>query len=190
MRVEHVGKNIDLTEFIKTFTEGKLGRLRNYFKEIDISDDSVEVKVVYTFEKHGNRNRVDMHINIHAGNGNGGILHAWEESNDLYTAIDYVIDEIERQLVKLKSKKIEDRRRLALEKERNKYRNLKEESIERPLIVQEPMPLEKPLTIEDALMILQETGAFFLPFRNAYTNEINIIYRKKAGNYGLIVPGT
>jgi putative sigma-54 modulation protein len=52
------------------------------------------------------------------------------------------------------------------------------------------MPLEKPLTIEDALMILQETGAFFLPFRNAYTNEINIIYRKKAGNYGLIVPGT
>jgi putative sigma-54 modulation protein len=188
MRIEHIGKNIDLTDFIKAFTEGKLERLKNYFKEIDVADDSVEVKVVYTYEKHGNRNRVDMHININSENG--GVLHAWEESNDLYTAIDYVIDEIERQLVRLKARRKEQIRRLALEKEKNKYKDLKEESIERPLIVQEPMPLEKPLTVEDALLILQETGAFFLPFRNAQTNEINILYRKKAGNYGLIVPGT
>jgi len=187
MRIEHIGKNVDLTEFIKSYTEGKLNRLKNYLREIDVAEDVVEVKVIYSFEKHGHRNRVDMHINIKTEDG--GILHAWEENQNLYTAIDFLIDEIERQLVRLKSKKREAIRRLALEKERNKYRNLYTEEYNRPLIEQEPMPLEKPLTVEDALMILQETGAFFLPFRNSQTNEINIIYRKKAGNYGLIVPG-
>jgi len=187
MKIEHIGKNIDLTDYIKSYAETKVERLRNYFREINPSEDSISIKIIYSFEKHGHRNRVDMHINLASI---GGVLHAWEESNDLYTAIDYVIDEIERQLVRLKSRRLEERRRVALEKEKNKYSEVKEESMERPLIVQEPMPLEKPLSVEDALMILQETGAFFLPFRNSETNEINILYRKKAGNYGLIVPGT
>ena len=187
MKIEHIGKNIDLTDYIKSYAETKVERLRNYFREINPSEDSISIKITYSFEKHGHRNRVDMHINLASI---GGVLHAWEESNDLYTAIDYVIDEIERQLVRLKSRRLEERRRVALEKEKNKYSEVKQESMERPLIVQEPMPLEKPLSVEDALMILQETGAFFLPFRNSETNEINILYRKKAGNYGLIVPGT
>lgn len=188
MRIEHIGKNLELTDYIKSFTESKLERLKNYFREIDISEDSVEIKVTYSFEPKGHRNRVDIHINLNAPGG--GTLHAWEESNDLYTAIDYVMDEIERQLVRLKSRRLEQRRRTALLKEKSKYKDIKESNYEKPLIVEESMPIEKPLTVEDALMVIQETGAFFLPFRNAQTNEINIIYRKKAGNYGLIVPGT
>ncbi|WP_456399442.1 ribosome hibernation-promoting factor, HPF/YfiA family [Persephonella sp.] len=188
MKVEHVGKNIDVTEFIKNYTEHKLERLKPYVKDIDLEDDSIEVRVTYAFEKHRHRNRVD--IDIYFKTPGGGVIHAWEESNDLYSAIDFVIDEVERQLVRLKARRKEERRRLAKLKELEKRTVSTEESIERPLIVQEPMPLEKPLSVEDARILLEEMGAFFLPFRNAETGEVNVIYRKKAGNYGLITPGT
>jgi len=106
------------------------------------------VRVTYTFEKHRHRNRVD--IDIYFNTPGGGVIHAWEESNDLYSAIDFVIDEVERQLVRLKSRRKEESRRLA-RAEKMKQLTPQEESIERPLIVQEPMPLEKPLSVEDAL---------------------------------------
>ena len=187
MKVEHVGKNIDVTDFIKDYTEHKLERLKPYLKDVDLAEDSVNVRVTYDFEKHRHRNRVD--IDIYLNTPGGGVIHAWEESNDLYSAIDFVIDEVERQLVRLKSRRIEERRRLAKLKEMEKRAPEEKPSIERPLIVEEPLTLEKPITVEDARLLLEETGAFFLPFRNAETGEINVIYRKKAGNYGLIFPG-
>jgi len=187
MKVEHVGKNIQVTDFIKDYTEHKLERLKPYLKDIDIADDSVNIRVTYDFEKHRHRNRVD--IDVYFNTPGGGVIHAWEESNDLYTAIDFVIDEVERQLVRLKARRVEERRRLAKLKEQERRTAVKEESIERPLIVLEPLPMEKPMTVEDARLLLEEMGAFFLAFRNAETGEINVIYRKKAGNYGLIAPG-
>ncbi len=187
MKIEHVGKNVQVTDFIKDYTEHKLERLKPYLKDVDIAEDSVLVRVTYSFEKHRHRNRVD--IDIYFNTPGGGVIHAWEESNDLYSAIDFVIDEVERQLVRLKSRRVEERRRLAKLKEMEKRAPEETPSIERPLIVEEPLPLEKPMTVDDARLLLEETGAFFLPFRNAESGEINVIYRKKAGNYGLILPG-
>jgi putative sigma-54 modulation protein len=92
------------------------------------------VRIVYDFEKHRHRYRVDM--DVYLNTPGGGVIHAWEESNDL------------------------------------------ESSIERPLIVVEPLPSEKPMTVEDA-RLLEETGAFFLPFINSETGEVNVIYGKK-----------
>ncbi len=187
MKIEHIGKNIEVTDFIRDYTEHKLERLKPYLKDVDVSEDSVLVKVTYTFEQHRHRNRVD--IDIYFNTPGGGVIHAWEESNDLYSAIDFVIDEVERQLVRLKSRRLEERRRLAKLKELERTAVREQPSIERPLIVEEPLPIEKPMTVDDARMLLEEMGAFFLPFRNAETGEINVIYRKKAGNYGLISPG-
>jgi putative sigma-54 modulation protein len=187
MKIEHVGKNIQVTDFIRDYTEHKLERLKPYLKEVDVAEDSVQVRVTYDFEKHRHRNRVD--IDIYFNTPGGGVIHAWEESNDLYTAIDFVVDEVERQLVRLKARRVEERRRLAKLKEKQLREGETEESIERALIVLEPLPIEKPMTVDDARLLLEEMGAFFLPFRNAETGEINVIYRKKAGNYGLIAPG-
>ncbi|MGC9120302.1 MAG: ribosome hibernation-promoting factor, HPF/YfiA family [Sulfurihydrogenibium sp.] len=185
MQIEHVGKNIQLTDFIKSYTEHKLERLKNYLKDLDTEEDSVRVRVVYDFEKHRHRNRVD--IDIYFNTPGGGVIHAWEESNDLYSAIDFVIDEVERQLIRLKSRRVEEKRRQA------RLQALKEHtpekpSVERPLITVEPLPSEKPMSVEDARLLLEELGAFFLPFINSETGQVNVIYRKKAGNYGLIVP--
>ncbi|HXG30221.1 MAG TPA: sigma 54 modulation/S30EA ribosomal C-terminal domain-containing protein [Thermodesulfobacteriota bacterium] len=52
----------------------------------------------------------------------------------------------------------------------------------------EKIPIDKPLSVEEALMMLQDEGRFFLPFRNAETGEIGIVYRKKNGKYGLVSP--
>lgn len=187
MKIEHVGKNIQVTDFIKDYAEHKLEKLKPYLKDIDISEDSVIVKITYDFEKHRHRNRVD--IDIYFNTPGGGVIHAWEESNDLYAAIDFVIDEVERQLVRLKARRVEERRRLAKLKEQERRTAVEEESIKKPLITLEPLPIEKPMTVDDARLLLEEMGSFFLPFRNAETGEINVIYRKKAGNYGLIAPG-
>lgn len=185
MQVEHVGKNIEVTDFIKAYTEHKLERLKHYLKNLDVTPDAVRVRIVYDFEKHRHRNRVD--IDVYLNTPGGGVIHAWEESNDLYSAIDFVIDEVERQLVRLKQRRIEAARREA-RLEKMKEHTVQESSIERPLIVVEPLPSEKPMTVEDARLLLEETGAFFLPFINSETGEVNVIYRKKAGNYGLITP--
>jgi len=185
MQVEHVGKNIEVTDFIKAYAEHKLERLKHYLKDLDVAPDAVRVRIVYDFEKHRHRNRVD--IDVYLNTPGGGVIHAWEESNDLYSAIDFVIDEVERQLVRLKQRRIEAARREA-RLEKMKEHTVQESSIERPLIVVEPLPSEKPMTVEDARLLLEETGAFFLPFINSETGEVNVIYRKKAGNYGLIAP--
>lgn len=185
MQVEHVGKNIEVTEFIKSYTEHKLERLKNYLKDLDTNENSVRVRVVYDFEKHRYRNRVD--IDIYFNTPGGGVIHAWEESNDLYSAIDFVIDEVERQIIRLKSRRIEEKRREG-RLEKLKEHTVTTPSIERPLITIEPLPVDKPMTVEDAKLMLEELGAFFLPFINSETGQVNIIYRKKAGNYGLITP--
>lgn len=185
MQVEHVGKNIEVTDFIKAYTEHKLERLKHYLKDLDTNEDSVRVRVVYDFEKHRHRNRVD--IDVYFNTPGGGVIHAWEESNDLYSAIDFVIDEVERQLIRLKSRRIEEKRREA-RLEKLKEHTVTTPSIERPLITVEPLPVDKPMTVGDAKLMLEELGAFFLPFINSETGQVNVIYRKKAGNYGLITP--
>lgn len=183
MQVEHVSRNFELTDFIKNYMEHKLERLKHYLRELDTASDSVRTRVVYDYEKHRHRYRVD--IDVYFNTPGGGVIHAWEESNDLYSAIDFVIDEVERQLIRLKSRRIEERRREA-KLESLKEHTTVEPSIQRPLITVEPLPVDKPLHVEDARIMLEELGAFFLPFINSETGQINVIYRKKGGNYGLI----
>ncbi|MEZ0324234.1 MAG: ribosome-associated translation inhibitor RaiA [Hydrogenothermaceae bacterium] len=185
MQIEHVARNFELSEFIKNYAEHKLERLKHYLRELDTAEDSVRVRVVYDYEKHRHRYRVD--IDVYFNIPGGGVIHAWEESNDLYSAIDFVIDEVERQFIRLKSRRIEERRRQA-KLESLKEQTTVESSIQRPLITLEPLPVDKPITVEDARIMLEEMGAFFLPFINSETGQVNVIYRKKGGNYGLIAP--
>ncbi|MCX7738828.1 MAG: ribosome-associated translation inhibitor RaiA [Hydrogenothermaceae bacterium] len=183
MQVEHVSRNFELSEFIRNYTEHKLERLKHYLREIDTAEDSVRVRVVYNYEKHRHRYRVD--IDIYFNTPGGGVIHAWEESNELYSAIDFIIDEVERQLIRLKSRRIEEKRREA-RLESLREHTASEPSIQRAVITVEPLPVDKPISVEDARIMLEELGAFFLPFINSETGQISVIYKKKGGNYGLV----
>ena len=193
MNIEFRGKDIEFTEAMKSFIEGKLSRFNRYLKEA--GEDQIETIVTlssvrskhkdFAGESHPTMYRVDL--DIYLKTVGGGAIHAWEEDPDVFTALDKVLDEVERQLIKLKQRRLELRRKSAkIKEEMHTPQPLPPEERERPLIVEEELSIEKPMSVEDAIMELKESGAFFIPFVDMETGELRIAYRKKGGNYGII----
>jgi putative sigma-54 modulation protein len=164
-------------ESLKSYAEEKISKIKKYL------DTPVEGHVVLSVEKF--RHQADVTLNI-----NGVRIKGVEETGDMYSAIDQVMDKIEQQL-KRHLGRIKDRR----------TDNRKEE----PGLTGEgldelgPMPYEdttivverlvaKPMDPEEAAMQLHMSTLDFLVFRNARSMEINVIYRRKDGNLGLIEP--
>ena len=193
MNIEFRGVDVQITDAMKSFIEGKLKRFNRYLKEA--GEDQVEVIVSISAVRARHKDyagdskpivyRVDMHMYLK--NLPHGSIHAWEEDTDVFTALDQVLDEIERQLIKLKQRRLEQRRVSAKIKEQmHMPETLPPEEREKPLIVEEELAVEKPMSVEDAMFELEQTGAFFLPFVDIDTGSLKILYRKKGGNYGLI----
>ncbi len=196
MNVEFRGVDVQITDAMKSFIESKLRRFHRYLKEAGEDQVEVIVSISSVRSRHkgfaGNSQpvvyRVDMHMYLK--NVPHGSIHAWEEETDVFTALDQVLDEIERQLIKLKQRRLERRRESAKIKEQlHTPETLPPEERERPLIVEEDLAVEKPMSVEDARFELESTGAFFIPFVDIETGHLRILYRKKGGNYGLINTG-
>ncbi|KAB2832402.1 MAG: ribosome-associated translation inhibitor RaiA [Candidatus Dadabacteria bacterium] len=149
-----------------------------------MGEGEVEAVVTFTVEKHRERHRVD--IDLYLKTPGGGALHAWEESNDTFMSLEFALDDIDKQLNRLKDRRIEVRKEIAREKA--KHRNEEVPAPEREPVASEKPPIAKPLSVEEALMILQDEDRFFLVFRNKDTGELNVVYRKKSGKYGLVAP--
>ena len=183
MNIEFIGKGIDISEDLKSITEHRFETFERHIKEL--GEGEVEVVVTFNVESHRQRHRVD--IDVYLKTPGGGALHAWEESNDTYMSLEFVLDDIDRQLHRLKDRRLEVRREIAREKAKNR---VGETRATEPsgLITEEKLSIAKPLSVEEALMVLQEQDRFFLVFRNEETGTLNVIYRKKTGNYGLITP--
>ncbi|ADC88998.1 sigma 54 modulation protein/ribosomal protein S30EA [Thermocrinis albus DSM 14484] len=193
MNVEFIGKGIEWTDAMKAFVESKLERLKRYLKEAE--EDQVEVVITLSTSRAKQKDyagdsrptvyRVDL--DIYLKTWGGGTIHAWEEDVDPFSALDLVLDEVERQLIKLKQRRLEFRRRGAkLKEELHTAPSEPPEERERPLIVEEDLILDKPMSVEDALLALQDSGMYFLPFLDIKTGSLKIIYRKRGGNYGVI----
>ncbi len=180
MNIEYIGKGIDISEDIKNFTEHRLSKFERHLKEL--GEGEVEVIVTLTVAKHRHRRRAD--IDVYLKTPGGGALHAWEESNDIYKSLQFVLDDIEKQLDRLKEKRIEVRKEIAREKAKSRSEEIAVPPEE--MITVEKLSIAKPLSPEEAIMILQDENRFFLVFRNADTNDLNVIYRKKSGKYGLV----
>ncbi|MDQ7038460.1 MAG: ribosome-associated translation inhibitor RaiA [Aquificota bacterium] len=196
MNVEFRGVDIQISDAMKAFIEGKLRRFERYLKEA--GEDQVEVIVSVSSVRSRSKDfagdsrptlyRVDMHMYLKTLPH--GSIHAWEEDADVFTALDQVLDEIERQLIKLKQRRLELRRESAKVKEKlQSPKTLPPEERERPLVVEEDLAVEKPMSVEDAIVELEETGAMFIPFVDIETGHLRILYRKKGGNFGLINTG-
>lgn len=183
MNIEFIGKGIDISEDLKSITEHRFETFERHIKEL--GEGEVEVVVTFNVEKHRDRHRVD--IDVYLKTPGGGALHAWEESNDTYMSLEFVLDDIDRQLHRLKDRRLEVRKEIAREKAKNRVEEMPAAGAP-GLVTVEKLTIAKPLTIEEALMILQEEDRFFLVFRNEDSGSINVIYRKKTGKYGLITP--
>ncbi len=173
MRIIISGKNIDVTETLRNAVENKLGKLDRYF-----SSDT-EVYVTLSVEK--DRQKIEVTIPV-----KGNIIRSEQTSSDMYVSIDLVEEIIERQLKKYKNKLISQHQSSGsfqpsyLE---NDYEEEEEVRIERTKKFD-----IKPMYPEDACVQMELLGHSFFVFNNAETDQVNVVYRRKGGTYGLIEP--
>lgn len=167
------GKNIDVTEGLKTAIYDKIGKLERYFTP------DTEIHVTLSVEK--DRQKIEITIPM-----KGNIVRAEQVSNDMYVSIDLVEEIIERQLRKYKNKLIEQKQSAA-----GFNKSFIEESVpedEEIQITRSKRFAMKPMDPEEACIQMELLGHSFYVFRNADTDEVNVVYRRKGNTYGLIEP--
>lgn len=176
MRYIISGKNINVTEGLKTAVYEKIGKLEKYFTP------DTEVHVTLSVEK--DRQKVEVTIPV-----KGNILRAEQVSNDLYTSIDLVEAIIERQILKYKSKLI-NHKHASINFNRDFIEdNYREPDEEDEINIQRTKRFAiKPMDIEEACVQMELLGHNFFVFRNANTDEVNVVYKRKGNTYGLIEP--
>ena len=176
MKIKIFGKNIEVTEGIKGAVEEKLGKLDKYFAE--------ETKADVTLSVNRNDQKVEVTIPV-----KGGIISAEEVSEDMYASIDMVEETIERQLVKYKNKLV-DKKKSYRDNFTNDYieADYEDEDEDVVKIVRTKSFGIKPMDAEEACIQMELLGHNFFVFLNAETDEVNVVYKRKGGTFGLIEP--
>ena len=167
------GKNVDITEGLRSAIEEKIGKLERYFT------DTTEVHVTLSTEK--NRQKIEITIPM-----KGSIIRAEEVSSDMYVSIDLVEEVIERQLRKYKNKLIDKEQNAAhLSQSFIEADDFEDEDIQ---IIRSKKFAMKPMDPEEACVQMELIGHNFFVFRNSETDEVNVVYKRKGNTYGLIEP--
>ena len=167
------GKNLDITEGLRSAIEEKIGKLERYFT------DTTEVHVTLSTEK--NRQKIEITIPM-----KGSIIRAEEVSSDMYVSIDLVEEVIERQLRKYKNK-IVDKQQAAANFQKAYLDKDYDEDEEVKIIRTKKFGI-KPMYPEDACVQMELLGHNFFVFYNAETEQVNVVYKRKGNTYGLIEP--
>ena len=167
------GKNIEITNGLREAVIDKLSKLERYFTP------DTEVNVTLSVEK--DRQRIEVTIPI-----KGTIIRAEQVSADMYASIDLVEDTIERQLRKFKNKLV-DKKQNAMSLSQA---FLAEEADydDEVKIVRTKRFAVKPMDVEEACIQMELLGHSFFVFRNAQTDEVNVVYKRRGNTYGLIEP--
>ena len=173
MRYIIKGRNVEVTEGLKSAVTDKIGKLEKYFSE------ETEAYVTLSVEKE--RHKVEVTIPM-----KGNTLRAEETNSDMYVSIDLVQEILERQLKKYKNK-IVDRKHSSevfapefIEKDYDEDDSIKIEKSKRFAV--------KPMDPEEACLQMELLGHSFYVFRNSETDEINVVYKRKGNTYGIIEP--
>ncbi|NEQ66949.1 MAG: ribosome-associated translation inhibitor RaiA [Symploca sp. SIO1B1] len=188
MKLVIQGKNIEITEAIREYVHQKVEKAVNHFQNL-----TTEVDVNLSVARNPRINsKQTAEVTIYA---NGTVIRAQEGSEDLYASIDLVADKIQRQLRKYKEK---------LQRKKNHTQaKMADVVVEGPAVEDligdrtPELPNEvvrmkyfamPPMTVEEALEQLQLVDHDFYMFRNTKTDEINVIYERNHGGYGVIQP--
>ena len=170
-----IGKNIDVTLGLREAVESKLGKLGRYFTP------NTEIHVTLSVQKGHQKIEVTIPVK-------GGLVRSEQESSDMYVSIDLVEEVIERQHRKYKNKLV------AREQEGG---NFKQEFFDSEDNIEDDGEIKivrtkkfgfKPMYPEDACVQMELLGHDFYVFCNAESDEVNVVYRRKNGTFGLIEP--
>ncbi|MDE6687922.1 MAG: ribosome-associated translation inhibitor RaiA, partial [Lachnospiraceae bacterium] len=164
-----VGKNIEVTEGLKSAVEDKIGKLEKYFTP------DTEVHVTLSVEKE--RQKIEVTIPV-----KGNIIRSEQVSSDMYISIDLVEEIIERQLKKYKTKLVDQQQNASF---------FKQEYIDKDFMDEEEIKIIrtkrfdiKPMYPEDACVQMELLGHNFYVFCNAETEQVNVVYKRKGNTYG------
>lgn len=169
------GKNIEITAGLKDNIERKLGKLERYF--------TPDTEIIVTLSVEKERQKIEVTIPV-----KGDIIRSEQESTDMYVSIDLVEEVIERQLRKYKNK---------LVAKHQAGGNFNQTFVESEDEVADSNEIRivrtkrfgiKPMFPEDACMQMDLLGHNFFVFSNAETEEVNVVYKRKDGSFGLIEP--
>jgi putative sigma-54 modulation protein len=175
------GENLDVTEALRDYVEKKLGKLERYFEAPPTSEVHVTLSMVREMKN------VEVTIPL-----TGVMLRAEEKDNDMYASIDLVLDKLERQIRKHKTKA---NRRIRQESEYKNYFRVEtggsavlEDEDDFELVRTKQFTL-KPMDVEEAILQMNMIGHTFFVFSNADSSEqVNVVYKRHDGKYGLIEP--
>jgi putative sigma-54 modulation protein len=178
MKVDITGRHIEITEPLRKFATDRLEKLRG------IADEVMEVHFILTVEKH-QRHIAEANIKCRHD-----FHHCEEVSTDMYTSIAAVLDKIEKQILRSKGKnQARKRRNNGAEVISGTTREAEVEIGEKiPRIIRTHEIAAKPLSVDDAAIEVDDSKAGFLVFRNAETQRLNVVYKRKDGNIGWIEP--
>ncbi len=174
MRINITGKNINLTDGLKSAVEEKLNKLNKYF-----ADDTI-ANVTLSVDKE--RQKIEVTIPV-----KGHIIRSEQVSSDMYVSIDLVEEVIERQLKKYRQKLVQRHQSGASDFSAEFEEKVEEDDEEIKIIRSKKFGI-KPMYPEDACIEMELLGHDFFVFMNAESEEVNVVYKRKDNTYGLIEP--
>ncbi len=176
MKYVITGRNLEVSDELRSYVEKKFGKLDNYF-----SDDT-EIHVTLSQQREDAKVEVTIPMR-------GTTIRAEETSTDMYASIDLLKDVVEGQLRKNRKKLIDRKQNKpsfsSYFMENYEDEDVQEESIK---IVRTKQFAIKPMDPEEACFQMDMSGHSFYVFWNADTDQVNVVYKRKDGNYGLIEP--
>ncbi len=178
MEINVRGKNIEATPALVDYANKKLSKLEKHFEKS--TDAQVVLSVIR--EEH----IVEVTLNF-----NGLILRGEESTGDMYASIDMVVDKLERQVKKYKTRMSKTLRQRGVRIISEKHAAIEAEERmeeEAPKVVKTKRFSLKPMTVEEAIMQMDLLGHNFFVFGNADDDSVSVVYKRKDGDYGLIEP--
>lgn len=178
MKISIIGKNIEVSDYLHDLITKKVGKLDKYFPE------DTEAHVTLAVE----RNRHIVEVTIPYA---GGIIRGEETSGDMYASVDNVLAKLEKQIVRHRTKLEKNLKAGAFKAPEPVFNETfdEEDLDEKPAQVVKIKHFDiKPMTVDEAMLQLELLGHSFYMFTNGDTGVINVLYKRKDGNYGLIEP--
>ncbi|BCZ44528.1 hypothetical protein psyc5s11_05950 [Clostridium gelidum] len=174
MKVTVIAKNMELTDALKEIVQKKISKLEKYF------ESKVEAKATLTVQK--NRQIIEVTIPF-----NGVILRGEEATSDMYKSLDLVGDKLERQIRKQKTRLSRKHGGSLRFGEINNI-DLKLEKEDEGKLVRVKKFGVKPMNSEEAILQMDLLGHNFFVYQDADSDKVNVIYKRKDGDYGLLEP--
>jgi len=178
MEITVRGKNLEVTPALRQYAEKRMSKIQRFFDDVPVSAHAV-------ISTERGRYIVEVTVSV-----NGILLRGEEATGDAFASVDLVLEKLEKQIEKFKTRITRRLRgaRRAAERAEEPAEAPAEEEGEHPRVVRVKRFAFKPMSVEEAILQMDLLGHDFFVFTNAETDQVSVVYRRRDGNYGLIEP--